>query len=278
MPEKLGYPFKHHTKLKDKFFNDLKSYYGEPLTADKPDKLQDMFPESPGEWEKGKTLFNDMYVDFCIGLLSFMDGNLVLPGNSPEVAAPKIEAQFEEFVKTDKPAFFFLPVYRDILSADFPVLFSENTGEITDKSCDAAYAYDQVVFACSHRFWNDYANVYRKEDLVKFINLLCAKYFPCPDKDEFIAELKDCNLVNRSNPEDVAGVYKFEQEFMFKQMRKLLNTEDEAASAMIKSGVDRYFSGRLPEIIGKMRSYYAKIRKIRKSIDDYWLDYSTDDI
>lgn len=47
-----------------------------------------------------------MYVDFCIGPLGFMDGDLVLPGNMPEAATPEIAARFEELVKMDKPAFF----------------------------------------------------------------------------------------------------------------------------------------------------------------------------
>ena len=72
MPENLVYPFKHHTKLKDRFFRDLKFYRGEPLTEKESAKLLKRLSKSQNPWES-KSLFNDIYADFCLGLLSFLD-------------------------------------------------------------------------------------------------------------------------------------------------------------------------------------------------------------
>ena len=190
MPEKLVYPFKHHTKLKDRFFTDLKFYRGEPLTENESAELQARLSEGPNTWES-KSLFNDIYADFCLGLLRFMEEESPLLGLLYKNASPKAVARLEKIMGSDEAVCCFLPAYRELLNTDFLVLMAspdfsrETTGNPGDAyseyrqrcnitlsvvnykdglaACKACGIYDNVIYALSCRFLYDYAGVYGKD-------------------------------------------------------------------------------------------------------------------
>lgn len=196
MPGNLIYPFKHHTKLKDNFFRDLKFYRGRPLTEKESLEMQERLSQGPETWETGKSLFNDIYADFCMGLLSFTDEDTDEDKTRwfDEEPSPEIAVRLEKVIKSDETACLILAAYGQFLIGDFLSFmlrqkFSEEiAGELDDvyswyfyswymnsitlnpynlydvfRVCNACDFYKQVIFACSHRFLYDYANAYGKD-------------------------------------------------------------------------------------------------------------------
>lgn len=224
MSGNLIYPFKHHTKLKDNFFRDLKFYRGRPLTNEESLEMQERLSQGPETWETGKSLFNDIYADFCMGLLSYTDEDIEYVIGEYKKMSPEIAAKFEKVIKSDEMVCSILAGYGQFLIAEFlsfmlrQKLSEEIGGDLDDvyswyfytrymkkislkgrslpavlRLCDTCEFYKQVIFACSHRFLYDYANAYGKDFAAILVKYFDLRTFPpnFPDEEDYKEPIRD---------------------------------------------------------------------------------------
>lgn len=132
MPERMVYPFKHHTKVQEAFFKDLCT------------------------WESGKSQVDDLYMWYCRGLLSFTDYTYHL---YEHVVTPSAVPRFKKLRRADETTLYFLPCYHFRLLLDF-VSNTEKTGYEWDRSFTA---WEKILLDFWMSAMERYADCYNKE-------------------------------------------------------------------------------------------------------------------
>lgn len=232
MPEKLIYPFKHHTKLKEAFFKDLQNC------------------------EKDRSAVKDMYIYYRMGLLSFMDYASPLSDLLYKNVTPDAAARLEKLMGSDETALYFLPCYNFRLLADF----ADTTAVIPEKTerdfAQAMLAYEEILRRFCMRVLVSYADCYNKE-----FDEIMAVY-----KDVLTVEENYLALLEAAENKSTAEMHSATERLLVSGLvEKLSAADDEEMKFFFNLNVSTYFSRQFPDICKMMRPYYAKVQEIRKS-------------
>lgn len=274
MSENLGYPFKHHTKLKDVCFLFTRENM-------KPD-----FKKVSDETKKLSMYYRN-------GLLSFMDDSSKLPGLSGKNVSPETAARLNRLMESDETALYFQPCYNFRLFIDFceiaPLISDEMRSSFMKRYYDwhfmfvhlnwailvlysAAYnkehAFTESMYADLEKYEKDYLMLAGADGKDLLPSKLIERFDAARDDEtkfllnEYIVTSLSRNLA-RSKDEICSAA----QELLVSRlMEGILATDDEETRSSLNQYVAAFFSREFPEICKVMRSYYARVHEISMDI------------